>query len=86
MKKMKWRNALGINKDGAEWLIPDGIDSDAGYRVIRQAVFREGYRYSAWQPAPELKYPKLKLLGIFDSSESAKAACNKHFNEGESNG
>lgn len=78
---MRWANATGINKDHVRWLIPDAIDSDKGYRIIRQRIFATGYRYSAWRPAPDLSYPSLALLDFFDCSDDAKAACTKHYAE-----
>lgn len=79
---MKWRAARNIDKNDKIIMLAEAIDSDAGYRIIRQRVCLQGFRYSAWRPAPELSYPSLALLGTFDCSEDAKKACDTHFISG----
>jgi hypothetical protein len=78
---MKWHKAFIIDKNGAKHIIPDAVQSPEGYRVIRQKLGVDIYRYSAWQPAPELAAPHLKLLAICSTSEEAKAACESHLRE-----
>jgi hypothetical protein len=82
---MKWRAARNVDKNDKIIMLADAIDSDKGYRIIRQQVGLNVYKYSAWQPAPELQYPHLKLLDITDASDKAKAICCENYKKANKN-
>lgn len=61
-------------KTGNPFMQQNAIESDAGYRVIRQTPDK----FTAWRPVPTTD-TGLVLMNAFPDADSARAACVAHF-------